>query len=107
MKKSDISLKELAELAKEIKKLPSAEFKNEYGEKFVIYSNGVNVLMSGDEINAMIDPKNAPHGIMSLFNDHFNVWSPAELFQLGKVLQTVGEKNMSERDKTFVSSIST
>jgi hypothetical protein len=70
-----------------IEKMPHDVFVNEHGEKFVIYSNGINVFMSGDEINAMVDDKDKIAGkYVSLFNPAFSIWSASELYQLGAAI---------------------
>lgn len=75
------------ELESYIKKLPRVEFKNEHGEKFVLHSNGITVLMSGDEVDMMVagEKKMAGKYIM-LFHPAFSIWSKSELYQLGLAL---------------------
>ena len=70
-----------------IKTMPSASFKNEHGEKFTIHSNGLTVWISGDEVNAMVDPKKTVMGYLPLFTSAFSIWSKEELYLLGKALQ--------------------
>jgi hypothetical protein len=95
-----LSRKELKEVAKEIRdKSTRASFKNEYGEKFTIYSDGNFVLMEGDEVNAMVDPKNVTEGMISLFNPAFSVWSVDELLKLGQALVDVSTENIAKRQK--------
>ena len=65
-----------------------ATFRNEHGDVFTIYSNGEAVLLAGDEINNTVDDKNRVAGkFIPLFNHYFSVWSPDELYKLGKVLR--------------------
>lgn len=69
-------------------KMRTATFKNKHGEKFVIHSDGSNVLMSGDEVNMMVSPGHKfADKYIPLFNSHFGIWSPQELYELGKALQ--------------------
>lgn len=77
------------QVRKIIEQMPSAEFINEHGEKFVIYSNGTSVYMGGDEVNMMVDPKHVFAGVIPLFNSHFNIWSEDELYKLGETLVTL------------------
>ena len=65
------------EVEKSIKTYPHKSFKNEYGEKFTIYSDGVMVFMSGDETD---------NEFICLFNPDFSIWNRAELYELGKAL---------------------
>lgn len=91
---------ELEAAVKEVKKnSPSARFKNEHGEKFVIYSDGVFVLMGGDEVESMVREENKHGGLINLFNEHFSIWSADELYKLGAALQRVAKKNLKNRNK--------
>ncbi len=68
----------------------TADFKNEHGEEFTIYSNGVMVFISGNEIDAMVDQQyKSQDGILQLFNEWFSIWNPEDLYLLGKALQEV------------------
>lgn len=83
MKRSKQQLPSMDELIKSMKK---AEFRNEHGELFNLYSNGITVLMSGDEVRAMVDPAKTIEGYIPLFNSSFNIWSAEELYKLGLAL---------------------
>lgn len=81
--------------AREIAAMPSTSFKNEYGEKFTLHTNGVSVFMSGDEVNAMVDEKRFPkidHKYINLFNPGFSIWNVIELDKLGKALQKLAKE---------------
>ncbi len=54
-----------------------ATFKNKHGEVFKLGSNGITVMMAGDETD---------NEVISLFNPEFNIWSKEELYKLGKAL---------------------
>jgi hypothetical protein len=71
-----------------IKEMPSHYFKNEYGEKFTIYSGGTFVLMSGDETN---------NGIVPLFNPDFSIWNKYELYELGKALMELHKPDKGDK----------
>jgi hypothetical protein len=87
------------DIADAIAAMHKEEFTNEHGEKFELYSNGHFVLMSGDEVRAMTDPKNhVSENTIGLFSEHFNVWSPLELYQLGQAISLLGEHYMTIGD---------
>lgn len=69
-----------------IKGMKTVSFKNKHGEKFNIHSNGVNVFMSGDEVDAMVEPGKTLGGYIPLFNEAFSIWSAEELAELGQAL---------------------
>lgn len=83
----------LKEVSKIIKNMPKSEFRNSYGEPFVIYSNGTSVFMSGSEVDMMVDDKDKMDGILPLFNASFNIWSADELYKLGDALKDVAVQN--------------
>lgn len=73
-----------------LKDLRKEEFKNVYGERFIIYSNGVVVYMSGDEVNRTVGKSfKSEDGVINLFNPVFSIWSPEELYKLGIDLQKI------------------
>lgn len=84
--------------------MSSTEFKNIHGEVFKLYSNGITILMGGDEVNAMVDDKHKTNGVIPLFNSKFNIWSAAELFELGACIQYLAEEKMSREDFEFIDS---
>ena len=57
--------------------IPKATFKNEYGEKFTIYCDGITIMFGGDETDQQVIP---------LFNEKFNIWSEEELKKLAKAI---------------------
>lgn len=86
-------MSEISEIVTVIEEMPHAEFFNEHGERFVIYTNGTLVFMAGDEVDQMVDDKHKIEGkYMPLFNSHFNLWSADELVGLGRVLKTLGNR---------------
>lgn len=73
-----------------VRAMPSYVFKNEYGEQFNIYSDGILTFMGGDEVRTMVDNKyKIGEEIIPLFNQCFNIWNRNELYQLGKALQVL------------------
>lgn len=68
------------------------EFKNEYGEKFILEYDGITVFMSGDEVNMMAKPSDKVEGKIILFNQVFSVWGKDELVKLGEALIELGRK---------------
>lgn len=62
--------------------MKSRTFTNEYGEKFVVYTDGITAYMSGDET----DGKTIP-----LFNPDFDIWNKEELYKLGKALMEMNK----------------
>lgn len=59
-----------------------AEFRNEYGEQFTIYCDGITAFMKGDETDGEIVP---------LFSKEFNIWNKKEVYLLGEALMKLGE----------------
>lgn len=73
--------------------MTTATFKNQHGEKFILHKTELGtVRMSGDEIDSMVRDSDKINGHISLFNEHFNVWSDEELVKLGSALQRLGKK---------------
>ena len=52
-------------------------FKNEYGEKFTLYFDGITVYFGGDETD---------NEVMLLLNPKFCIYSAEELNKIGKAL---------------------
>lgn len=76
-----------------IKSLPQVHFENRYGEKFTLRTNGTVVLMSGSEVDSMVDDKHKICGkYIQLFNDAFSIWSIGELRELGYALIKIANK---------------
>lgn len=73
--------------------MPKSEFRNGYGEPFVIYSNGMTVFMSGSEVDMMVEEESKMDGILPLFNASFNIWSRDEIYKLGEALKDVALQN--------------
>ena len=71
--------------------MAKTEFKNEYGEKFILEYNGTTVLMSGDEVNMMVKANDKVEGKIILFNQAFAVWEKEELVKLGEALIELGK----------------
>lgn len=69
-----------------ILEMPSTRFKNKHGEKFTIHSNGMLTFISGDEVDAMVDPTKTIGGYLQLFNPSFSIWTKEELLRLGESL---------------------
>lgn len=83
-----VSEKDEKEILAWVETLPVKSFKNEHGEKFNIHLHPMGVLMSGDEVDAMVEDKYKIGGkYIPLFNSHFDVWGKEELNGLGKALQ--------------------
>lgn len=95
-------------VAEYIAKLPTAEFTNEYGERFTIHSDGVIVYMSGDEIGAMVNekatiPLENGDSCIPLFGPNFNIWNTKELKLLGLALGEVASKVEKSHNATVES----
>lgn len=88
-----MSLPTIEEAVATIKTFPKAEFTNEHGEKFVIYSNGMGVYMAGDEVDQMVSDDKKVVDIIPLFGEAFNVWDKDEIYKLGTALQTLAIEN--------------
>jgi len=73
--------------------LPKVEFENEHGENFVLRRSPMEVIMSGDEVNAMVKPTSTVHGHISIFNSEFSTWSDDELKKLGYALIELAQEN--------------
>lgn len=87
---SDISTLDIENVFKNMK---TESFKNEYGERFNIHTNGVTVFMSGDEVRAMVKDSDKVAGkYIPLFNKCFDVWSDEELNKLGQALVNLTKK---------------
>lgn len=94
MSRSDSKVKDL------IASMKRVDFTNEHGERFEMYSNGMTVLMAGDEVRDMVD--RSVDGVIELFNPQFNIWSPSELYLLGKAISELGEHHMTIGDMESV-----
>lgn len=76
-----------------IKSLLQVHFENRYGEKFTLRTNGTVVLISGSEVDSMVDDKHKICGkYIQLFNDAFSIWSIDELRELGYALVEIANK---------------
>lgn len=68
-------------------------FTNKHGEKFILVKTPMgSVRMSGDEVREMVASKNKHNDSISLFNEHFNIWSDEELVKLGTALRRLGKE---------------
>lgn len=76
------------ELVDYIKGMRLVTFKNAAGEKFNVHSNGVTVMLSGDEVDSMVaDELKIDGKYIPLFNSAFGIWQADELRQLGQALK--------------------
>lgn len=83
-----MSKQEEKDILKYIETLPVKSFKNEHNERFNIHLHPIGILMSGDEVDMMVEDKYKIGGkYIQLFNPHFSVWGTDELNKLGETLQ--------------------
>ncbi len=52
-------------------------FKNEYGEKYIVYSDGYTIYFTGDETDWQV---------FNLFTSDFFLWDKSELRKLGEAI---------------------
>jgi hypothetical protein len=88
------SILDKKELAKHFKSMKKVSFKNSHGEKFNICTDGMTYWLSGDEVNAMVEPYKTIGGYLPLFSSAFNIWSKEEIKELGLALVKLAETRM-------------
>lgn len=80
------------EVAQEVReKFKKVSFTNKHGEQFNLYSDGVSVIMDGDEVRDMVADEHKIGGLINLFNPVFSIWNVDEIAKLGQALKDLAE----------------